>query len=44
MTEKCRRMMNEREGYITTEISQSRGGKEKEDPEKGERLLGCERS
>ena len=36
--------MNEREGYITTEITQSRGGKEKEDPEKGERLLGCERS
>ena len=44
MTDKCRRRMNEREGYITTKITQSRGGKEEEDPEKGERLLGCERS
>ena len=30
MTDKCRRMINEREGYITTEITQSReGGKKK---------------
>ena len=43
MIDKCRRM-NGREGYITTEITQSRGGKEEEGPEKGERLLGCERS
>ena len=43
--DKCRRRMNGREGYITTEITQSRGGgKEEEGPEKGERLLGCERS
>ena len=41
MTDKCRGMMNGREGYITTEITQS--GKEgQEGPEKGERLLGCE--
>ena len=46
MTDKCRRRMNGREGYITTEITQSMGGggKEEEGPEKGERLLGCERS
>ena len=45
MTNKCRRRMNGREGYITTEITQSRGnGEEEEGPEKGERLLGCERS
>ena len=45
MTNKCRRRMNEREGYITTKITQSRGdGEEEEGPEKGERLLGCERS
>ena len=45
MTDKCRRRMNRREGYITTEITQSRGnGEEEEGPEKGERLLGCERS
>ena len=43
MTDKCRRRMNEREGYITTEITQS-GTKGREGPEKGERLLGCERS
>ena len=38
--------MNGREGYITTKISQRKGGDEaeKESPEKGERLLGCERS
>ena len=29
MTDKCRRRMNRREGYITTEISQRRGGPEK---------------
>ena len=30
MTDKCRRKMNEREGYITTEITQSKGtGKKK---------------
>ena len=46
MTNKCRRRMNGREGYITTKISQRGGGgeEEKESPEKGERLLGCERS
>ena len=44
MTDKCRRRMNEREGYITTKITQSRRGKEEEGPEKKERLLGCERS
>ena len=43
MTDKCRRRMNEREGYITTEITQS-GKKGREGPEKGERLLGCEGS
>ena len=26
MTDKCRRRMNEREEYITTEITQSKGG------------------
>ena len=35
--------MNGREGYITTEITQS-GKKGREGPEKGERLLGCEGS
>ena len=44
MTDKCMRRMNEKEGYITTEITQSRRGKEEERPEKRERLLGCERS
>ena len=44
MTDKCRRRMNGREGYITTEITQSKGEKEEGDPEKGETLLGCERS
>ena len=45
MTDKCRRRMNGREEYITTEITQSRGdGQEEGGPEKGERLLGCERS
>ena len=35
--------MNERKGYIITEITQSMGdGEEEEGPEKGERLLGCE--
>ena len=43
MTDKCRKRMNGREGYITTEITQDRKrGKEKqqEDPEKEGRLLG----
>ena len=43
MTDKCRRRMNGREGYITTEITQDRKrGKEKqqEDLEKEGRLLG----
>ena len=45
MTDKCRRRMNGREEYITTKITQSRGdGQEEGGPEKGERLLGCERS
>ena len=46
MTDKCRRRMNEREEYITTEITQRRGGGQEEEggPEKGKRLLGCERS
>ena len=47
MTDKCRRRMNGREEYITTEITQSRGedGQEEEGgPEKGKRLLGCKRS
>ena len=35
--------MNGREGYITTEITQSEGGG-REGLEKGERLLGCEGS
>ena len=42
MTDKCRRRMNEREEYITTEITQSRGdGQEEGGLEKGERLLGA---
>ena len=50
MTNKCRRKMNEGEGYITTEISQRKEKKKKERKkgkkprEKGERLLGWERS
>ena len=38
--------MNGGEGYITTEISRrkGRGKRRKESPEKGKRLLGCERS
>ena len=45
MTNKCRRRMNGREGYITTEITQSKKGKKKKKAQKkGERLLGCERS
>ena len=36
MTNKCRRRINGREGYITTEITQSKGdGKRKEAQEKG---------
>ena len=43
MTDKCKRRMNGRKGYIITEITHSRGdGEEEEGPEKGERLLGCE--
>ena len=44
MTDKCRRKMNGREGYITTEITQSRGGEKRKPREKRERLLGWERS
>ena len=45
MTDKYRRRMNGREGYITTEITQSeRKGKRTKGPEKGERLLGCKGS
>ena len=45
MTDKCRRRMSGREEYITIEISQRRGdGQEEGGLEKGERLLGCERS
>ena len=43
MTNKCRRRMNEGEGYITTEISQKRKKKEERE-RRGERLLGDERS
>ena len=44
MTDKCRRRINGREEYITTEITQSRedGQEEKGGPEKGRRLL-CDR-
>ena len=47
MTDKCRRKMNGREEYITTEITQRKGGRgdgQEEDggPEKGRRLL-CDR-
>ena len=39
MTDKCRRRMNRREEYITTEITQRRGIQEEEEgPEKGRRL------
>ena len=45
MTKKCRRRMNGREEYITTEITQSRWkGRRPEGPEKRERLLWCEGS
>ena len=37
MTSKCRRRMNGREGYITTEISQREGRKKKKSPEKREK-------
>ena len=44
MTDKCRRRINGREEYITTEITQSRedGQEEKGGPEKGRRLM-CDR-
>ena len=43
MTDKCRRRMNRREEYITTEITQRMGIQEEEEgPEKGRRLL-CDR-
>ena len=42
MTDKCRRRINGRERYITTEITQRKG--KQEGPEKGGRLLGCEKS
>ena len=45
MTDKCRRWMNGREGYITIEITQSKEKRKKQEgPEKGWRLLGCEKS
>ena len=46
MTNKCRMRINERERYIyNNKDLPKRGEKEKEKPEeKGERLLGCERS
>ena len=46
MIDKCRRRINGSEGYITTEITQSQGDEEEEEEvlEKGERLLGYERS
>ena len=46
MTDKCRRRINGREEYITTEITQSKeDGQEGEGgPKNGKRLLGCERS
>ena len=46
ITNKYRRRMNRREGYITTEISQRKGGRkgEKESLEKEEGLMGCKRS
>ena len=48
MTNKCRRRMNEGEGYITIEISQRKGGRKKRKirrkKKKEERLLGDERS
>ena len=37
MTDKCRRMMNQGEGYITSEISQKKGGGQR-------RFLGSEKS
>ena len=37
MTNKCRRRMNGREGYITTEITQSKKGKKKKKAQKKER-------
>ena len=46
MTDKCRRRMNEREEYITTEITQKKGGLDGQEgeggPKKGRRLL-CDR-
>ena len=45
MTDKCKRRKSGREGYITTEITQSKGtGEEEEGPKKGEKLLRCEKS
>ena len=46
MTDKCRRRMNRREKYITTEITQRKGDDQEEEGglEKGNGLLGCERS
>ena len=37
MTDKCRRRMNGREGYITTKITQSKKGKKKKKAQKKER-------
>ena len=38
MTNKCRRMMNEGEGYITTKISQKRKKKEERERRRGKAL------
>ena len=38
MTNKCRRRMNEGEGYITTEISQKRKKKEERERRRGKAL------
>ena len=46
MTSKCRRRINGREGYIYNNRDLPKGGEEEKGKsrEKGERLLGCERS
>ena len=46
MTSKCRRRINGREGYIYNNRDLPKGGEEEKEKsrEKGERLLGCERS
>ena len=46
MTDKCRRRMNGKEEYITTEITQSKGGRPKRGgrPRERKEAPGCERS